>query len=690
MKPLRLLLVLSFSLQASSMALADVDPAAYLKAHCFKCHGETKKSGGVRLDDLPSDPSKDAERWLTVRDQIRDHLMPPAKEPRPVDKNTRELVSWITLKAGARPARLPNQGNLIPHELLFGAPAKANDDASPSRLWRLSPNGYVGLLNDLLRGKVNKGQMPGGMIQPFNLVDERGIRDHAGLYSIDEPTTEVLLRNAAAIVDLQVGAGTQKNNNNPELTAAYRAESPTRKQLDAAVQAQYRMAIGRKASPEELGRYWGLYEKCAEGGDKAGAVKTVLQAVLLKSDAIFRSEMGGNSADEAKNSRRMLAPLELARALSLALGERREPTLWQAAEAGKLSSRDEVSAHVKRLLYDPAFSKARVMNFFHEYFEYHRADEVFKDRPKDFTHEPRTLISDTDQLVAHILATDKDVFRQLLTTELSFVSHLVKLNKQKQLETGPAHVPNNNNKGRKLVEHVYGFEKWPTPQPVTLPKETRIGILMQPSWLIAWGTNFDNDPVRRGRWVRERLLGGTVPDLPIGVAAQIPDDPQRTLRDRLKVTREPQCWKCHQRMDDLGLPFEQFDHFGRFRTTEEVQDVPKPAKNPKSKPVITLKASPLETTGLVTDSGDPKLDGAVKEPREMIRKIANSDRARQVFVRHVFRYFMGRNETLSDARTLQEADRVYVQSGGSFRALVHSLLTSDVFLYRRLNVVAAN
>jgi hypothetical protein len=44
---------------------------------------------------------------------------------------------------------------------------------------------------------------------------------------------------------------------------------------------------------------------------------------------------------------------------------------------------------------------------------------------------------------------------------------------------------------------------------------------------------------------------------------------------------------------------------------------------------------------------------------------------------------MGRNEMLSDAATLQAADRAYVESGGSFRALVLSLLTSDSFLYRK-------
>jgi hypothetical protein len=66
----------------------------------------------------------------------------------------------------------------------------------------------------------------------------------------------------------------------------------------------------------------------------------------------------------------------------------------------------------------------------------------------------------------------------------------------------------------------------------------------------------------------------------------------------------------------------------------------------------------------------------------MVTKIANSDRARQVFVRHAFRYYLGRNETLADAKSLQDADRAYVESGGSFKALVVSLLTSDSFLYR--------
>ena len=82
-------------------------------------------------------------------------------------------------------------------------------------------------------------------------------------------------------------------------------------------------------------------------------------------------------------------------------------------------------------------------------------------------------------------------------------------------------------------------------------------------------------------------------------------------------------------------------------------------------------------------SGDHKVDGKVKNAVEMMQRLGRSDRARQSFIRHLFRYFMGRNEVLSDSKTLIEAEEAYVNTGGSFKALVVSLLSSDSFLYRR-------
>ena len=198
----------------------------------------------------------------------------------------------------------------------------------------------------------------------------------------------------------------------------------------------------------------------------------------------------------------------------------------------------------------------------------------------------------------------------------------------------------------------------------TVPEGQRLGILTHPSWLVSHSDAMDNHAILRGRWIRERLLGGGIPDVPITVDAMLPDEPENTLRDRMRVTRESYCWTCHKKMDPLGLPFEMYNHAGVYRTTE-------------------LK-NPVDTTGEIIDSGDPTLDGKVSNAIELIQRLAESKRAEQVFVRHAFRYWMGRNETLHDGPVLQEAYRAYKESGGSMNALLTSLLTSDAFLYRKV------
>ena len=49
---------------------------------------------------------------------------------------------------------------------------------------------------------------------------------------------------------------------------------------------------------------------------------------------------------------------------------------------------------------------------------------------------------------------------------------------------------------------------------------------------------------------------------------------------------------------------------------------------------------------------------------------------------------MGRNETLEDAPALQAGHRAYKENDGSMKALLTSLLTSDAFLYRKVDRAA--
>ncbi|MEZ5941811.1 MAG: DUF1588 domain-containing protein [Planctomycetaceae bacterium] len=245
---------------------------------------------------------------------------------------------------------------------------------------------------------------------------------------------------------------------------------------------------------------------------------------------------------------------------------------------------------------------------------------------------------------------------------------------------GPLHYQGRWSRGEYTEEETWDY---PLEQPFRIPH--RKGILTHPAWLLAHAQNTETDPVRRGRWVREKLLAGRVPDVPITVDAQIPEDPHRTLRERLNsVTLKQECWKCHQQMNPLGLTFEIFDDFGRYRTQENLEHPENIIRNAgRNSADVVYKTKPVIATGQLSGTGDPNLDGEVADAFELIDRLAKSPRVRQSIIRHAFRYFMGRNEMLSDSKTLVDADLAYVESGGSFRAVIVSLLTSDSFMYRK-------
>jgi hypothetical protein len=168
------------------------------------------------------------------------------------------------------------------------------------------------------------------------------------------------------------------------------------------------------------------------------------------------------------------------------------------------------------------------------------------------------LVDDTDRLIEYILEQDRQVLRELLTTNKAFVAHrtaedtkkkradaLQKFQEDKQRNPEKFKGKEPRLPGRSIYES-YSLDDFPDQQPAELPKDQRAGILTQPSWLVAFSTADDNHAILRGKWVRERLLGGVVPDLPITVDAQLPNAPEQTLRQRMAVTQEAYCWQCHQ------------------------------------------------------------------------------------------------------------------------------------------------
>lgn len=556
------------------------------------------------------------------------------------------------------------------------------------------------------------------------------------------------------------------------------------------------LIIEREPSAEEADQYISIAKRYATDLSRRDLIKKLIQTVMLNTDFVYRSEFGVGEVDE--HGRRMLSPHVASYAIAYALTDASpDKELAKAAAEGRLTTRSDYEREVRRMLskrdqyfvIDESVDKKDVPNFtnmpirelrfFRDFFGYSKMLGIFKDNKRfggNYDNTKTRVVAEADQLVEHILESDQDVFKKLLTTDEFYVYHsgdneamqigsdrikniynyfkdkgwrdfqLEDLRKHadfiaetqmrgidakrlsepsgrynplssfmKQMESfelrlgkgqgGAAPYPSfpshgfngawNRYGGRLQSPHVarmYNIDMnnwdYPTQQPTKLPN--RKGILTHPAWLISFAANTESDPIHRGIWIREKLLADTIPDVPITVDAVIPENPHKTLRQRLDdKTNNDYCMRCHVKINPLGLPFEVYDDFGRYRTEERLEYPENLVKKVKDKGGVEedlrdfYKTLPIVAHGYLDGTGDSTLDGEVKDALDLIDRLAKSDRARQSIIRHAFRYFMGRNEILSDSKTLIDADKAYLESGGSFDEVIVSLLTSDSFIYRK-------
>ena len=500
---------------------------------------------------------------------------------------------------------------------------------------------------------------------------------------------------------------------------------PTEQDQRKAVDFMFEALTFREPSVAESDIYMQLVKESIEKlGNKDGTILG-LSAIFLDRDALFRPELAEDGETD-EYGRVMLQDWELGLAINHAFSYiKPDAALREAIVSGRVRTREDVRREVERILEDDTIRKPRVLQFFRDYFDYDLGGYICKDSnalaqagvSNRGTAHYRAMFdatASTDRLVEIILENDQDVFRQLLTTDLAIAtkSDAIYLGKQNSPEERKVSIQAEEKYQQELKKKLADeLEKWKKENPgkeppkakkqparnlnhnvtpveivgdkefarvsrrsfgagsmkpertlTTTTQGQRMGLLTHPAWLVSHSDAMDNHAILRGRWIQERLVGGAIPDVPITVDAMLPDEPNNSLRERMRVTRENYCWNCHRKMDPLGLPFEMFNHAGLYREFELGEVV--------------------DTSGEIIDSGDPSLDGKVSNALELIERLANSRRAEQVFVRHAFRFWMGRNETLHDGPILRDAYQSYKDSGGSMKALLTSLLTSDAFLYR--------
>jgi hypothetical protein len=135
------------------------------------------------------------------------------------------------------------------------------------------------------------------------------------------------------------------------------------------------------------------------------------------------------------------------------------------------------------------------------------------------------------------------------------------------------------------LANYYGFPagtaKGTALQKIALPADDPRGggVLTMASTLAVTSNPTRTSPVKRGKWILETILGAPAPPPPPAVPSL--EETEKKISDRMPTQREilaihreaPLCASCHNRMDPLGLAFENFNALGLYRTQELNQPV---------------------------------------------------------------------------------------------------------------------
>lgn len=194
---------------------------------------------------------------------------------------------------------------------------------------------------------------------------------------------------------------------------------------------------------------------------------------------------------------------------------------------------------------------------------------------------------------------------------------------------------------------------------VALKRGGRVGgLLGQSAIMMATANGVDTQPVLRGAWVLENILGSPSPPPPKGIPALTPDT-QGTSNPRellMAHTMEESCAACHKRIDPVGFVLENYDPVGRWR-----ENWPK-------------GAGKIDPTGVLPD-GTP-IQNVVDFKRWLT---GNADQFSECLSEKLMTYATGRVPNHSERKEIEKIVKANHEKGNGFRDLMLALIKSETF-----------
>lgn len=372
--------------------------------------------------------------------------------------------------------------------------------------------------------------------------------------------------------------------------------------------------------------------------DLSGALGVLVEAILQSPGFLYRWERG-LAAPQMDGKLVKYDNYELASRLSYYLwSSMPDDALLAAADAGQLSTPDEVAAQAQRLLDDPR-ADAVLADFTTQWLELVPLPALVKDTGvfPAFTPELRTAMQrETLAFTRDVLRGPTPTFSNLLTANYSIVEP--------------------------TLAQYYGVAADGSGR-AELTGTGRLGLLTQAAVMSVKGNSYRTSPVRRGKFVMNRLLCSNVPPPPPNVVPDLPPpDPNKSLREQMAEHRtSPSCASCHTTMDALGFAFEHFDGAGKYRDLDGTQ--------------------PIEANGTVSLASGTL---TFKDAADLARQLATSPEAQHCFSRQWLRYALDRFEQDADAAASKFLEEGYASGGLDTRRLLVDITRTLPFSHRAL------
>jgi hypothetical protein len=394
-------------------------------------------------------------------------------------------------------------------------------------------------------------------------------------------------------------------------------------------------AFRRTLTPEEITRYVNVAMATATRYNNANAgIAYVISAFLQSPYFLYQVEVG--ELDPSDGSRKRLTSVEMATRLAFFLTDRPpDDAMIDAAEQGKLLSRDEIRAKALELVERPEARDA-LDAFYLERFKLRELSGVMKDAAKFPSWKPElrdAMKTESLSLLRDVVWNNNSDYRDIFTANYAFVNTDLAALYGTQPVTGT------------------GFEKRMLPQ-------GRVGVFGQAAFLALEAHPTTTSPTRRGRFVSERMLCLEIPPPPPNVVTELPEPMggHKTMRERLKVHNEnPSCASCHVRMDGIGLALENFDAMGKFRMTDE--------------------GLPIDASGEIYNVA--KFDGLGGLSQLMLGR----EELHNCWVRSLYRHATGHLEAEADEDALKDVDAEFANADYRLKQLLVEIVVSDAFRF---------